>query len=166
MGLRCSDAVLTSGAHVKVSGKGRKQRCTPLTKQTVAVLREWVQERQGGPADPLFVSRRGGALSVDAVEWMIDHYATAAAQSCRSLCDKRVTPHVLRHTSAMLLREAGVDISTIALWLGHESITSTQIYLHADLALKERALARTAPIGTLPGRYRPPDALMVFLDGL
>jgi integrase len=132
----------------------------------VAVLRVWLTERKGGPADPLFPSRRGTPLSFDAVESLVTKYATAAGQRCPSLCAKRVTPHVLRHTSAMLLRQAGMDISMIALWLGHESIESTQIYLHADLALKEQALARTAPTQAVPGRYRPPDTLPAFLDSL
>ena len=164
--LRCSDVTLTTAAHVRCHGKGRKQRCTPLTAQTVAVLRVWLDERNGAPSDPLFPSRRGTPLSTDAVGFLVAKYATSATQHCLSLQAKHVTPHVLRHTSAMLLREAGVDISVIALWLGHESIESTQIYLHADLALKERALARTAPTGTTPGRYRPPDALLAFLDSL
>lgn len=167
VGVRVADVVLTAGPHVRCEGKGRKQRCTPLTSETVAVLREWLRERRGGPADPLFPTRRGGPLSPDAVAWLLaKHTAAAAARDCRSLALKRVTPHVLRHTSAMLLRQAGIDLSVIALWLGHESIESTQIYLHADLAVKERALARTAPIGTLPGRYRAPDALLAFLEGL
>lgn len=165
-GLRCSDVVLSTGAHVRCRGKGRKERCTPLTAQTVAVLRVWLKERRGGPADPLFPNRRGGPLSADAVEALVAKYVSRAGQRRPSLRTKRVTPHVLRHTSAMLLRQAGVDTSVIALWLGHERIESTQIYLHADLALKERALARTAPLAAPPGRYRPPDALLAFLDGL
>lgn len=166
VGVRVSDVVLTAGAHVRCEGKGRKQRCTPLTSETVAVLREWLRERRGGPDDPLFPTRRGGPLSPDAVAWLLAKHTAAAARECRSLAFKRVTPHVLRHTSAMLLRQAGIDLSVIALWLGHESIESTQIYLHADLAIKERALARTAPIGTSPGRYRAPDTLLAFLEGL
>jgi integrase/recombinase XerD len=166
--LRCADVHLPTGAHLKIHGKGRKERCTPLTAQTVAVLRVWLDERdrEGRSADPLFPSRRGTFLSADAVEYLVTKYTASAAEHCPSLRGKHVTPHVLRHTSAMLLRQAGVDISVIALWLGHESIESTQIYLHADLALKERALERTAPPGILPGRYRPPDTLLAFLDGL
>jgi integrase/recombinase XerD len=165
-GLRCSDLVLSTGPHVRCHGKGRKDRCTPVTTQTAAVLRVWLRERHGEPGDPLFPSRRGGPLSPDAVTWLLDKHVTTAAEHCPSLRTGRVTPHVLRHTSAMLLREAGVDISVIALWLGHETTASTQPYLHADLALKERALARTAPPGTPPGRYRPPDTLLAFLDSL
>ncbi len=158
--------MLSSGAHVRCEGKGRKHRCTPLTAETVAVLREWLRERQGGPEEPLFPTRRGGPLSPDAVAWLLAKHTATAAGRCRSLARKRVTPHTLRHTSAMLLRAAGVDLSVIALWLGHEGIESTQIYLHADLALKERALARTAPLGTRPGRYRAPDTLLAFLEAL
>lgn len=166
VGLCCSDVILSTGAHVRCHGKGRKERVTPLTAQTVAVLRGWMDERAGASTDPLFPSRRGRSLSSDAVEWAVTKYAAVAAQCCPSLRGKRVTPHVLRHTTAMLLREAGVDTSVIALWLGHESIESTQIYLHADLALKEKALARVTPVDVKPGRYRPPDALLAFLDGL
>jgi integrase/recombinase XerD len=133
----------------------------------VATLRAWLAERHGNPADPLFPSRRGGPLSPDAVQSLVTKYANAATQHCPSLSPKHITPHVLRHTCAMALRQAGVDISTIALWLGHESIATSQIYLHADLALKERALARTAPpAATPPGRHRPPDPLLAFLEGL
>jgi integrase/recombinase XerD len=165
-GLRCSDVMLSTGAHVRCYGKGRKERCTPLTSQSVAVLRVWVNERKGAPTDPLFPNRRGGPLSPDAMESLVAKYANTASDRCPSLRTKHVTPHVLRHTSAMLLRQGGVDTSVIALWLGHERIESTQIYLHADLALKERALARTAPVSSSPGRYRPPDALLAFLDSL
>lgn len=166
VGLHSRDVTLTKGAHVRVTGKGRKQRCTPLTEETKAVLRVWLEERQGTPEDPLFPTRQGRPLSPDAVAWLLANHAKTASRECPSLAAKRLTPHVLRHTSAMLLRAAGIDLSVIALWLGHESIESTQIYLHADLTLKERALARTAPIGTPPGRYRPPDTLLAFLDGL
>lgn len=165
-GLRCSDVVLSSGPHVRCHGKGRKERCTPLTRQAVATLRAWLAEHKGRPTDALFPGRRGRPLSADAVQSLVAKYAAGASGRCPSLRAKNVTPHVLRHSSAMFLREAGVDISVIALWLGHESIASTQIYLHADLALKERALARTAPLTVSPGRYRPPDTLLAFLEGL
>jgi len=164
--LRCSDAVLTAGAHIRCQGKGRKERCTPLTRQTTDVVRQWLAERQGNPLDALFPSRRGTALSTDAVARLVTKYARTASAHCPSLSAKNVTPHVLRHTSAMLLREAGVDISVIALWLGHERLESAQIYLHADLALKERALNRTTPPTVPPGRYRPSDAVLAFLDEL
>jgi integrase/recombinase XerD len=165
-GLSRRDLQLGSGAHVRCHGKGRKDRVTPLTPQTVAVLRVWLREQPGTPDDPLFPSRRGGQLSTDAIEWLVAKYANTAAQHCTSLHDKKITPHTLRHSAAMNLLHGGVDTSVIALWLGHESPRSTQHYLHADLALKERALARTAPPNTKPGRYRPPDTLLAFLESL
>jgi len=160
------DVHLDDGAHVRCDGKGRKERCTPLTRQTVAVLRVWLREHHGQPADPLFPRQQGGVLSSDAVQRLVAKYAAVAESRCPSLHSKRITPHVLRHTSAMQLLHAGVDSSVIALWLGHESIETTQIYIHADLTLKERALACTTPPEVTPGRYRAPDALLAFLDGL
>lgn len=165
-GLRCADVHLGNGAHVSCLGKGRKQRITPLTATTIAVLRAWLAERGTYATEPLFPTRTGGALSRDAVEHRLAKYTTDAALACPSLHSKRVTPHVLRHSAAMRLLHAGVDISVIALWLGHEQIETTQIYLHADLAIKERALARTTPPDAKPGRYRPPDTLLAFLEGL
>jgi integrase/recombinase XerD len=165
-GLIRGDIHLGVGAHVRCQGKGRKDRCTPLTAQTVAVLRVWLSERQGGDRDPLFPSRRGSRLSSDAVARLLAKYSAAAARGCPSLRGKRVSPHVLRHTSAMQLLKAGIDTTVIALWLGHESAQTTQIYLHADMAIKERALARTVPPATRPGRYRPPDRLLAFLEAL
>lgn len=164
--LTCRDVELGTGAHLRCHGKGRKERITPLTTQTCGVLGVWLAERQGGPDDPLFPSRRRGPLSRDAVALLVAKHAAAAEQHCSSLGAKNVSPHVLRHTCAMSLLAVGVDISVIALWLGHEGVETTQIYLHADLAIKERALARTAPAGTKPGRYRPPDSLLAFLDTL
>jgi site-specific recombinase XerD len=164
--LSCADVALGTGAHLRCHGKGRKERITPLTTQACGVLRVWLTERRGEPADPLFPSRRHGPLSRDAVALLLAKHAHVAAQHCPSLKNKTVTPHVLRHTCAMSLLAVGVDITVIALWLGHEGIETTQIYLHADLAIKERALARTAPAGTTPGRYRAPDSLLAFLDSL
>lgn len=164
--LRCEDVVLSSGAHVKCRGKGRKERCTPLTRATVAVLRAWLGERAGRPHEPAFPSRRGTLLSRDAVERLLTKYAVLASATCTSLQTKRVTPHVLRHTTAVTLLQAGNDRAVIALWLGHESIETTQMYLDADLTTKERALARTAPIAARAGRYKPDDALLAFLSGL
>lgn len=164
--LVCQDVSLGSGAHVRSHGKGRKERITPLTTQTCGVLRVWLAERRGGPRDPLFPSRRGGHLSRDAVALLVTKHARAAEQHCPSLGAKTISPHVLRHTAAMRLLAAGVDTTVIAMWLGHEGVETTQIYLHADLAIKERALARTAPADTKPGRYRAPDTLMAFLEGL
>ena len=148
------------------TGKGRKQRITPLTSGSVAILRKWLAERAGGPADPLFPTRTGRTLSRDAVERRLAGYVERATAQCPSLAHKRVTMHVLRHSAAMRLLRAGIDTSVIALWLGHEQIETTQIYLHADLQIKERALERTAPITTKPGRFRPSDKLLAFLESL
>jgi site-specific recombinase XerD len=165
-GLRCHDVHLGTGAHVVVFGKGRKQRATPLTSQTVAVLHEWLNERAGQPEEPLFPTSRGRALSRDAIALLLAKHATTASDDCPTLKNKKVSPHTLRHTSAMNLLHAGVDSTVIALWLGHESVEATQIYLHADMKIKERALARTTPPDSPPGRYRPPDRLLAFLEAL
>jgi len=164
--LKCEDISLEPGAHIRCRGKRRKQRSTPLTSQTVSVLRNWLRHQGANPADPLFPSRRGGFLSRDAVERLVKKHAATARKKCPTLVNKNVSPHVLRHTTAVQLLEAGVDTSVIALWLGHESVDTTQIYLHADLALKERALEKTAPPNTKPGRFRPSDELLAFLDTL
>jgi integrase/recombinase XerD len=164
--LTCDDVHLGSGPHVSCHGKGRKQRITPLTTVTVTMLRSWLAERHGDPDQHLFPNRTGGRLSRDAVEKRLAQHATAAAGECPSLKAKNVTAHTLRHTAAMRLLHAGVDTSVIALWLGHEQADTTQIYLHADLALKEKALARTTPANTKPGRYKPPDQLLAFLESL
>lgn len=161
-----ADIELGYGAHLRCHGKGRKERITPLTTETVAVLQTWMTERRGAPTDPLFPSRRGSPLSRDAVAARITHHTKTAAAACPTLATKRVTPHTLRHTCAMRLLHAGVDTTVIALWLGHESVDTTQIYLHADLSIKERAIARTSPTGTRPGRYNPPDKLLAFLEAL
>lgn len=162
----CGHLHLGTGAHVRCEGKGRKERCTPLTPATVTVLHDWLHEHHGTPDDPLFPSRTGGPLSTDAVQARITKYQAIAAVVCPSLAEKTVTPHTLRHTTAMDLLHAGVDITVIALWLGHESIQTTQRYIHADLALKERALARITPPTPAPGRYQPPDPLLAFLKSL
>jgi site-specific recombinase XerD len=165
-GLTTSDVHLGAGAHVSCTGKGRKQRITPLTATTVAVVRTWLAERGGQPGQPLFPNRTGGRLSRDAVEHRLAKHTAAAAARCPSLNAKRITMHTLRHTAAMRLLQAGTDTSVIALWMGHEQAETTQIYLHADLALKEQALARTRPPDARPGRYRPPDELLAFLEAL
>ena len=165
-GLTCGDVHLGTGAHVSCHGKGRKERVTPLTSSTVTVLRNWLTERAGDLAEPLFPTRRGAQLSRDAVEHRLARYVNSAARTCPTLRTKKITQHVLRHTAAMRLLHAGVDTSVIALWLGHETVETTQIYLHADLALKERALLRTTPLNGKAGRYRPPDTLLAFLEGL
>jgi integrase/recombinase XerD len=165
-GLAIGDVHLGAGPHVRCHGKGRKDRATPLTRQTTAVLRAWLAERGGQPADPLFPARAGGQLSRDAVERLVGKHARTAAAACPAIAEKNVTPHTLRHSAAMALLHAGVDTSVIALWMGHEDPASTQAYLHADMTIKERALARVQPAGTKPGRYRPPDTLMAFLSNL
>jgi integrase/recombinase XerD len=164
--LRCDDVHLSAGPHVQITGKGRKQRATPLTKHTVAVLREWLREREGQPGQPLFPTSRGRPLSRDAIALLVAKHTTAASHRCPTLHNKKVSPHALRHTAAMNLLHAGVDSTVIALWLGHESVEATQIYLHADMQIKERALARTTPPNATPGRYRPPDTLLAFLEAL
>jgi integrase/recombinase XerD len=164
--LRCQDAHLARAPHVQATGKGRKQRITPLTTHTTDVLRRWTNERTGRPDQPLFPTSRGGTLSRDAVALLVSRHARTAGERCPTLATKSVSPHALRHTAAMNLLHAGVDTSVIALWLGHESTEATQIYLHADMAIKERALARTTRPGVKPGRYRPADALLAFLERL
>lgn len=166
IGLRCTDVHIGLGAHISCLGKGRKQRITPLTKGMVAVLGAWLAERAGQASEALFANRSGRSLSRDALEHRLAKYAAIAARACPSLRQKTISLHVLRHTAAMRLLQAGVDTSVIALWLGHEKVETTQIYLHADLTLKERALARTSQAQTAPARYRPPDKLIAFLEGL
>jgi len=165
-GLNVNDIHLGTGAHVSCLGKGRKQRITPLTRNTVAVLRTWLTERAGLPHDPLLPSAHGARLSRDAIERRLAKHHTTAARDCTSLNAKKITPHVLRHTAAMRLLHAGVDSTVIALWLGHENVETTRIYLRADLVTKEQALARTASPDTKPGRYTPPDSLLAFLEAL
>jgi integrase/recombinase XerD len=166
IGLRCHDVSLARGPHLGCEGKGRKARVTPLTSQTVAVLRAWLAEQHGEPTDPLFPASHGGPLSRDAIERLLTKHAQVAQRACPSLRGKRLSPHTLRHTSAMRLLHAGVDTTVIALWLGHETTRTADAYLHADLALKEKALARTVPPNTRAGRYRAPDSLLAFLASL
>jgi integrase/recombinase XerD len=160
-GLCVGDVHLGTAAHIRVLGKGRKRRATTLTEELVKVLRAWIKERHGQPEEPLFPTRQGRPLS----RYTIGIVVAKHAANCPSLKAKRVTPHTLRHANAMLLRAKDVDIATIALWLGHESIQTTRIYEHADPKLKEQAIARTASLGAKPGRYRPSDTLLAFLDG-
>ena len=165
-GLQQQDVTLGTGAHLRVVGKGRKERCTPLSKQTVAVLQAWLREPARGDTHTLFPNARGGRLSADGVQYILAQHTAVACQTCPSLQQKRVTPHVLRHTMAMELLQAGVDLAVIALWLGHESVETTQIYLQANLALQEEILAKTTPPEGKPGRYRPDDQLLAFLKSL
>jgi integrase/recombinase XerD len=160
------DVVFGAGAHVRCMGKGRKERATPIRKDSAKVLRDWLAERGGTEKDPVFVSNRGERLSRDAVERIVRKHVAAAASKCPSLKKKRVTPHVLRHSAAMQLLQNGVDRTVIALWLGHESVETTQMYIHADIQLKEKAMARTKPVTAPSGRYRPDDNLLTFLEAL
>jgi len=166
--LRCQDLQLTTSPWVRCEGKGRKERCTPLTRATVRVLRVWLQEHDGDPASPLFPSRRGQPLSRGAIWRLVVKHTATARERCPSLNEKNITPHVLRHTAAMRLLRAPtpVDTATIALWLGHETLDSTNKYLHADMELKRRALDRTTPTNAKPGRYHAPDKLLAFLESL
>jgi site-specific recombinase XerD len=165
-GAKREDLVLGAGAHVRLIGKGRKERCTPLAKPTVAVLDAWLREPQRGSGRFLFPNAKGERLSVHGVQYLLGKYSAEAANVCPSLKGKRVTVHLLRHTMAMDLLQSGVDRAVIALWLGHESVETTQIYLEATLAMKEQALAKTTPPTGAPSRYRPGDQLLNFLDNL
>jgi site-specific recombinase XerD len=164
--LRRQDLVLETGAHVRVKGKGRKERCTPLTKQAVVVLKSWLNEPVMHGTESLFPNLRGAVLSPDGVQYILTKHSKTACRNCPSLARKRVTAHCLRHTTAMGLLDAGIDRAVIALWLGHESVETTQIYLHANLALQEKLLAKTSLVDSQPGRYRPGDQLLAFLKSL
>lgn len=165
-GLNCADVAIGTGAHVRCLGKGRKERAIPLTIPTSAVIRQWLVERGGGPGDPLFPTRTGRRLSRDAVAQRLNTHHSVASETCSTLKTKKLSPHTLRHTTAMTLLQAGVDTTVIALWLGHADTRSTNAYLHADMSIKERALARTTPVNSPPGRFKPADTLLAFLDGL
>jgi site-specific recombinase XerD len=166
LGLTCGDVVVGTGAHVHTIGKGRKERRTPLLPPTVAVLRAWLGERRGTTTDALFPTSTGRSLSRDAVEHRVARYVQRAGEGCPSIRTKHVTTHTLRHTAAMRLLLSGVDITVIALWLGHEHTSTTDAYLHSDMTQKERAIAKTGPLQTRPGRYRPSDPLLAFLESL
>lgn len=164
--LQCCDVVLETGAHVRCEGKGRKLRATPLRRETVTVLKNWLKERRGSDHDPLFPTMRGDKMSRDALEHLVKRHIKTASKSCPSLIGKRVSPHVLRHSTAMDLLHHGVDQAVIALWLGHESIETTQAYIHADMKLKEKALAKMSSPAQNIGRYKPDDKLLSFLESL
>lgn len=166
VGLRREQIVLGTGAHIRCQGKGRKERITPLGRKVVPAIRAWLKERNAKPSDPVFPSRRGGQLSRDAVERLVAKYAAMAERTCPSLKSKRVTPHVLRHTTAVRLMAAGNDLAVVALILGHESTETTRIYVDADLSIKEKAIARTAPPHVGMRRYQPDDPLLAFLSSL
>jgi site-specific recombinase XerD len=164
--LRRRDVELGAGAHVRCSGKGRKMRCTPLRRDVAAALEPWLAECGGGPDDPVFPNSRGGVLSADALQRLVARHVATASAKCSTLAGRSITPHTLRHTTAMTLLRRGVDQTVIALWLGHESTETTQVYLHADMRLKERALGHSDPNGLQPVRFRPPDPLLAFLQSL
>lgn len=165
-GLAGADVTLATGANVHTVGKGRKERRTPLVPATRAILKSWLAERAGAPSDPLFPTTTGRRLSPDAIERRLAHHLALAATASPAIGTKRITMHTLRHTAAMRLLLAGNDVTVIALWLGHEQISTTNIYLHADMSHKQRAIDRTKPLAAKPGRYRPPDALLAFLEAL
>jgi site-specific recombinase XerD len=164
--LRIEDCAFGASAHVRCLGKGRKERCTPIRREVAVALKSWIENNGTEQRDLVFLSQRGNRLSRDAVERLVAKHVETAAKTCSTLAKKHVTPHSLRHTTAVQLLQSGVDRAVIALWLGHESVETTQIYLDADLAMKERALARTAPPGVGKRRYRPPNTLLAFLEAL
>jgi integrase len=164
--LCCKDVVLSTGAHVRCNGKGRKQRSTTLRRETTDVMAAWLCELNGQPEDPVFPSIRGGFLSRDAIERLVARQCKTAQSNCPSLRHKKITPHVLRHTAAMELLHHGVDRSVIALWLGHQSVETTQMYLHADMRLKRKALSKITPLDVKPSLYKPNDELLAFLENL
>ena len=165
-GLRCRDIILGTGAHVRCVGKGRKERCTPLTTDTVNVLRVWLAETANVGDQPVFPTRQGRPLNPDSIGDLVDRHVDTARHDCPAWTSTNVTPHTLRHTTAMTLLAAGVDTTVIALWLGHEHAQTTQTYLHGDLTIKQTALDRTTPAHVPPGRYQPPDTLLAFLQAL
>jgi len=166
VGLRCKDIEVGTGAHVRCTGKGRKERCTPLRKETINVLRAWIRERKCDPSGPLFPNARGAQLSRDGVEYLLAKYVKVAMKKCPTLKKKKISPHVLRHSTAMDLLHHGVDRTVIALWLGHEKVETTQVYLHADMKLKEQALNKVAHKNVKLKRFRPDDELLQFLNSL
>jgi integrase/recombinase XerD len=164
--LRHRDVDFGSGAHLQCTGKGRKARCTPLRHEVAAVLKAWLDERASGRNEPMFPTSRGSHMSADALQRLVARHVVSASETCPSIAGRKITPHTLRHTTAMNLLRSGVDPTVIALWLGHESIETTQIYLHADMRLKEQALAHADPSGIKPSRFRPSDRLLAFLNSL
>jgi integrase/recombinase XerD len=160
------DVTLGTGANVRCIGKGRKERCTPLTSIAARLVRAWMDEQHAQPDEPLFPSRQGRRLSADGIQFILAKHVTVARQKCPSLKEKRVSPHVLRHTTAMNLLRSGAGIAVIALWLGHEQMATAQMYVDADLDMKQKILAKTSTPGIKLQRFRPDDALLTFLNGL
>lgn len=166
IGLTYKDVVFGKGTHIYCHGKGRKERCVPVIKSTAKVLKNWMQEQNGDSDDPVFMNARGHSFSRDGVAYILKKYVKLAEQKCPSMRTKRVSPHVLRHTNAVNLLQAGVDQATIALWLGHESVETTQIYLHADMKYKEKILRKFAGDKRRSIRYKPDERLLAFLNNL
>jgi site-specific recombinase XerD len=165
-GLTRRNLTLGRAAYLQVIGKGRKERAVPLCRPVAAVLTAWLDEPRMDGSDLIFPSVRGGRLSADAVEHLLGKHVAVASKVCPSIAKKRITFHCLRHTMAMDLLHAGVEQNAIALWLGHESVETTQMYLDADLVLREKILAKMTDIDSKPGKYRPPGQLLSFLNQL
>jgi integrase/recombinase XerD len=166
-GLDTDNVHVGHAAHVACQGKGRKNRITPLDRETCSILREYITSLPTTGKGVLFPARSGTRMSRDAVAVRLSKHVRTASEACVTLAAKNITPHTLRHTAAMRLLAAGIDTTVIALWLGHESAETTQVYLHADLQLKQAALDRTTPTGASPGRYKPSDdSLVAFLQSL
>ncbi len=164
--LRRIDFENTHDQALHLRGKGRKERVVPLWKSTVSLLKKWLSQIGPEPQQPLFPNRFGQALSRSGVESRLRKAVANATEQCPSLKNKIISPHVIRHTTAMHLLQSGVDLSVIALWLGHENITTTHQYLDADLRMKEKALAKLQPPNIKTTRYKPSDDILSFLDGL
>lgn len=165
-GLHKSDVTLGTGAYIHCFGKGRKERSTPITKNTAKVIQQWLGNTKGKEDELVFTNARGGHLSSDGVQYILDKHIKIACQLCPSLNKKRVTPHVLRHTAAMQLLQSGVDPMMIAIWLGHESVETTHIYIKEDIKMKEQALQKTQESKSKTLRYKPRDKLLEFLQAL
>jgi integrase/recombinase XerD len=164
--MRVQDIALDQSPSVRIHGKGRKERIVPLWRDTAIQLRHWVRRISSAPDRHLFPNRSGGPMSRTGVTDRLQLAAHTAERLCPQLKKRRISPHLIRHSTATHLLQAGVDLTVIALWLGHESPATTHIYVEADLAMKERALNTLKPPGRGPTRYRPTDKVLSFLDGL
>jgi site-specific recombinase XerD len=165
-GMRVTDVALEGSAAVRIRGKGRKERSVPLWRTTAAEIRRWLPHIDSRPDRPLFPSRSGTQLSRPAVMTRLQLAVQSAASACPQLAKRRVSPHSIRHSTAMHMLQGGVDITVIALWLGHESPTTTHMYVEADLAMKERALNAVQPPRLKQKRYQPTDSVLHFLETL
>jgi site-specific recombinase XerD len=165
-GLRRQHVAFGATCYVQLHGKGRKERTIPLWPTTTQVLKEWFRETQARDDDPAFPGIRGAPLTRFAIHLVLQKAVRSASRQCPSLVGKKVSPHLIRHGTAMALLQAGIDITVIAMWLGHESIETTNVYMHANLSMKEKALAKLQPIDTSFRRFRPDDRLLAFLEAL